>query len=168
MCSVHGATEWISLDATATCGSWISAGRCPSRRLPSTRRRSSTSESMCFRSARRTGVMRTASDGGDTWSRGQLFTLPCRVIRATWQHLASQSTGHLYGLIKRFVPDSRIFAFSRSDDVFFGILHSRFHEAWSLRTCSWHGVGNDPTYNSAGVFETFPFPEGLTPDIPAV
>jgi type II restriction/modification system DNA methylase subunit YeeA len=28
-------------------------------------------------------------------------------------------------------------------------------------------VGNDPTYNSVGVFETFPFPEGLTPNIPA-
>jgi type II restriction/modification system DNA methylase subunit YeeA len=71
-------------------------------------------------------------------------------------------------LDQSIVPDSRIFAFSRSDDVFLGILHSRFHEAWSLGTCSWHGVGNDPTYNSAGVFETFPFPEGLTPDIPAV
>jgi type II restriction/modification system DNA methylase subunit YeeA len=71
-------------------------------------------------------------------------------------------------LDQAIVPDSRIFAFSRSDDVFFGILQSRFHEAWSLGTCSWHGVGNDPTYNSAGVFETFPFPEGLTPDIPAV
>ncbi|MDG4875214.1 hypothetical protein P9273_08905 [Mesorhizobium sp. WSM4935] len=66
------------------------------------------------------------------------------------------------------LPDSRIFAFSRSDDVFFGILHSRFHEAWSLGTCSWHGVGNDPTYNSAGVFETFPFPAGLSPDVPAI
>jgi type II restriction/modification system DNA methylase subunit YeeA len=66
------------------------------------------------------------------------------------------------------LPDSRIFAFARSDEVFLGILHSRFHEAWSLGTCSWHGVGNDPTYNSAGVFETFPFPSGLTPDIPAV
>lgn len=65
------------------------------------------------------------------------------------------------------VPDSRAFAFMRSDDTFFGILHSRFHEAWTSRTCSWHGVGNDPTYNSAGVFETFPFPEGLTPNIPA-
>ncbi len=66
------------------------------------------------------------------------------------------------------VPDSRIFGFTRSDDVFFGIVHSRFHEVWSLGTCSWHGVGNDPTYNSAGVFETFPFPDGLTPDIPAI
>jgi type II restriction/modification system DNA methylase subunit YeeA len=28
-------------------------------------------------------------------------------------------------------------------------------------------VGNDPTYNRESVFETFPFPEGLTPNIPA-
>src|SRR5439155_16089734 len=32
---------------------------------------------------------------------------------------------------------------------------------------SWHGVGNDPTYNAQSCFETFPFPEGLTLDIPA-
>ena len=31
----------------------------------------------------------------------------------------------------------------------------------------WHGVGNDPQYTPSQGFETFPFPEGLTPDIPA-
>lgn len=36
------------------------------------------------------------------------------------------------------VPDSRLFVFAREDDAFFGMLHSRFHEQWSLRTCSWH------------------------------
>lgn len=41
------------------------------------------------------------------------------------------------------------------------------HELWSLRTASWHGVGNDPTYNTESCFETFPFPEGLTPNLPA-
>jgi type II restriction/modification system DNA methylase subunit YeeA len=30
-----------------------------------------------------------------------------------------------------------------------------------------HGVGNDPEYIHTRTFETFPFPEGLTPDIPA-
>jgi type II restriction/modification system DNA methylase subunit YeeA len=65
------------------------------------------------------------------------------------------------------VPDSRLYAIAREDDAAFGILHSRFHEAWSLVTCSWHGVGNDPTYNAHSCFETFPFPEGLTPDTPA-
>jgi type II restriction/modification system DNA methylase subunit YeeA len=28
-------------------------------------------------------------------------------------------------------------------------------------------VGNDPTYNAHSCFETFPFPAGLTPNIPA-
>ncbi len=56
------------------------------------------------------------------------------------------------------VPDSRLFAFARDDDYFFGVLHSRLHEVWSLATSSRHGVGNDPTYNNTTCFETFPFP----------
>jgi type II restriction/modification system DNA methylase subunit YeeA len=56
------------------------------------------------------------------------------------------------------VPDTRVYAFVRDDDYFFGVLHSRVHELWSLRTCSWHGVGNDPTYNNTTCFFTFPFP----------
>jgi type II restriction/modification system DNA methylase subunit YeeA len=65
------------------------------------------------------------------------------------------------------LPDRRLYAFARDDDVAFGLLHSRMHEVWSLATCSWHGVGNDPTYNNESCFETFAFPEGLTPNIPA-
>lgn len=65
------------------------------------------------------------------------------------------------------VPDSALIAIAREDDTTFGILHSRFHEAWSLRLCTWLGVGNDPRYTPTTTFETFPFPEGLTPNIPA-
>lgn len=65
------------------------------------------------------------------------------------------------------LPDSRLVVVARDDDVAFGVLSSRFHEAWSLATCSWHGVGNDPTYNAESCFETFPFPKGLTPDLSA-
>ena len=57
--------------------------------------------------------------------------------------------------------------FARDDDTTFGILHSKFHELWSLRMCTWLGVGNDPRYTPTTCFETFPFPEGLTPNIPA-
>ena len=53
--------------------------------------------------------------------------------------------------------------FVRADDTTFGILHSRFHELWSLRMCTWLGVGNDPRYTPTTCFETFPFPAGLTP-----
>jgi type II restriction/modification system DNA methylase subunit YeeA len=38
---------------------------------------------------------------------------------------------------------------------------------WSLRLGGWHGVGNDPQYTPRMGFETFPFPAGLSPTIPA-
>jgi type II restriction/modification system DNA methylase subunit YeeA len=65
------------------------------------------------------------------------------------------------------VPDSQLIVVARDDDTTFGILHSRFHEVWSLRMGTWLGVGNDPRYTPSTTFETFPFPDGLTPDIPA-
>ena len=65
------------------------------------------------------------------------------------------------------MPDSRLYAIARDDDTAFGILHSKFHAAWALAQASRHGVGNDPTYNNQTCFETFPFPHGLTLDLPA-
>jgi type II restriction/modification system DNA methylase subunit YeeA len=65
----------------------------------------------------------------------------------------------------QILPDSRVNAVAREDDVTFGILQSRYHEAWSIRLGGWHGVGNDPQYTPRMGFETFPFPEGLTPNI---
>lgn len=65
------------------------------------------------------------------------------------------------------VPDTALIAIGRDDDTTFGILHSRFHELWSLRMGTFLGVGNDPRYTPSTTFETFPFPEGLTPNIPA-
>ena len=56
---------------------------------------------------------------------------------------------------------------ARDDDTTFGILHSRFHELWSLRRGTWLGKGNDPRYTPTTIFETFPFPAGLTPNVPA-
>ena len=56
------------------------------------------------------------------------------------------------------LPDHKLYVFCRSDDYFFGVLHSRIHETWTLHTCSWHGVGNDPVYKGKDCFETFPLP----------
>lgn len=70
-------------------------------------------------------------------------------------------------LDKATLPDSRLAVIARHDDTTFGILHSKYHELWSLRLGGWHGVGNDPQYTPSLGFETFPFPEGLTPNIPA-
>ena len=64
-------------------------------------------------------------------------------------------------------PDSQLIVIARDDDTTFGIVHSRFHEAWSLRLGTWLGKGNDPRYTPTTTFETFPFPEGLSPDLSA-
>ena len=60
-----------------------------------------------------------------------------------------------------------VYSIARDDDTSFGILHSRFHELWALRMGTFLGKGNDPRYTPSTTFETFPFPEGLTPDISA-
>ncbi len=63
------------------------------------------------------------------------------------------------------LPDSATFAVARDDEVTFGILHSKFHEMWSLRMGT--SLEDRPRYTPTSTFETFPFPLGLTPDIPA-
>lgn len=68
---------------------------------------------------------------------------------------------------KNVIPDGALSAIARDDDVSFGILHSRFHEVWALAMGTSLGVGNDPRYTPTSTFETFPFPDGLTPDRPA-
>lgn len=65
------------------------------------------------------------------------------------------------------VADNAVVVIARSDDTTFGIVHSRFHEIWSLRRGTFLGVGNDPRYTPTTSFSTFAFPEGLTPDLPA-
>lgn len=65
------------------------------------------------------------------------------------------------------ICDSTCVVIARDDDTTFGVLHSRFHELWSLRMGTFLGKGNDPRYTPTTTFETFPFPQGLTPDIPA-
>ncbi len=58
-------------------------------------------------------------------------------------------------------PDQALFAFARSDDVTFGILHSRFHEIWALRLGT--SLEDRPRYTPSTCFDTFPFPESFTP-----
>ncbi len=67
----------------------------------------------------------------------------------------------------RICPDHQLIVIARDDDTTFGVLHSRFHEIWSLRLGTSLGKGNDPRYTPSTTFATFPFPSGLTPDIAA-
>ena len=66
---------------------------------------------------------------------------------------------------KPILPDAQLMVTLRDDDTAFGILHSRYHEIWSLRLGS--SLEDRPRYTPSTTFETFPFPAGLTPNIAA-
>ena len=59
------------------------------------------------------------------------------------------------------LSDQMLLVTARADDTTFGILHSRFHELWSLRMGT--SLEDRPRYTPTTTFETFPFPAGLTP-----
>ncbi|NDW45694.1 class I SAM-dependent DNA methyltransferase [Ruegeria sp. PrR005] len=65
------------------------------------------------------------------------------------------------------LPGHKLYAIARSDDTAFGVLSSTFHELWSVSLGSKHGAGNDHRYTTSTTFETFPFPQGLTPNMSA-
>jgi hypothetical protein len=62
------------------------------------------------------------------------------------------------------LPDKNLIVIARDDDLMFGILQSRFHELWSLRKGS--DLQDRPRYTHTTTFATFPFPDGMTPDLP--
>lgn len=63
----------------------------------------------------------------------------------------------------RICPDHQLIVIARDDDTTFGVLHSRFHELWSLRLGT--SLEDRPRYTPSTTFATYPFPEGLTPDV---
>ena len=72
------------------------------------------------------------------------------------------SKHRLFAWLKSSVlPDQMLLTTARADDTTFGILHSRFHELWSLRLGT--SLEDRPRYTPTTTFETFPFPEGMTP-----
>ncbi len=74
-------------------------------------------------------------------------------------------------MLFRFLPRDAVFSgsvFVIASDEFavFGILSSRFHEVWARAQGNRLGAGNQGRYNATRTFQTFPFPDGLTLDLP--
>jgi len=60
------------------------------------------------------------------------------------------------------LPDCQLIVFARSDDYFFGFLHSRFHEVWALsQGTQVREKESGFRYTPSSCFETFPFPPGV-------
>lgn len=91
-----------------------------------------------------------------------------RSIEALQRYLVTAETAQhriFVWLSYPVLPDKNLVVIAKDDDTTFGILHSRFHERWALSIGS--SLEDRPRYTSSTTFDTFPFPEGLTPDIPA-
>jgi len=54
------------------------------------------------------------------------------------------------------LANNSTFVFARSDDYFFGVLHSKIHEVWALALGT--QLETRPRYTSTTCFKTFPFP----------
>jgi len=94
----------------------------------------------------------------------------CRALREVQRFIVTPTVAkhRVFAFLRHpILADHQLIAIARDDDVSFGLLQSRAHEIWALRLGTWLGVGNDPRYTPSTTFETFPFPQGLTPNIPA-
>jgi type II restriction/modification system DNA methylase subunit YeeA len=62
-------------------------------------------------------------------------------------------------LVQPILPDHKLVVIARSDDAFFGILHSRFHEIWAKRVGTQNRERKSGlNYNVQSSFESFSFP----------
>jgi hypothetical protein len=62
------------------------------------------------------------------------------------------------------LPSGSLVVFARADELFLGVLESRFHKLWASETHN--PLENRPRYRIGHSFESFPFPTGLSPDRP--
>lgn len=98
------------------------------------------------------------------WPRPEMFTalngLPryISITRVSKHHLCVWTQAAV-------TPGDALVVVARDDDTTIGVLQSRIHEVWSLRQGT--ALEDRPRYTHTTCFETFPFPEGLTPDTPA-
>jgi hypothetical protein len=89
----------------------------------------------------------------NTETRGFLANLPHYIATVeTTKHRVFQF------LDASILPDNKLVAIGLSDGFSLGVLTSRFHVQWAMRTGGWLGMGNDSVYVKSRCFDPFPFP----------
>ena len=113
-------------------------------------------------------TQRAASTRETTYKHWWLMARPIPAMRAALVGLPRYIATPTVAKHRLFVwmhagilADHQLIVTARADDTTFGILHSRFHELWSLRLGT--SLEDRPRYTPTTCFETFPFPAGLTP-----
>jgi type II restriction/modification system DNA methylase subunit YeeA len=93
------------------------------------------------------------------WIHGESRPGLRAAIAPLQRYLATAQTAKyrlLVWLDRSILPDCQLIVFAREDDYFFGVLHSRGHEVWSLRMGT--SLEDRPRYTPTTCFETFPLP----------
>ncbi|MER2536648.1 MAG: DNA methyltransferase, partial [Rhizobiaceae bacterium] len=105
---------------------------------------------------------RDAQEYADKW---WLFCKPRQELRDFISNLSRfivtvQTAKHrvLQFMDIELMPDQKLIVFGLDDGYSLGILSARIHIIWTLKTCGWQGVGNDPVYVKTKSFDPFPFP----------
>jgi hypothetical protein len=95
-----------------------------------------------------------------------IFGEPRASYRQVWksvdQYIATTRTAKFrvfQFLPSNFISESGIVMIFLDDPYYLGVLSSNPHIIWATAAGGWMGVGNDPVYNHARCFYTFPFPD---------
>jgi hypothetical protein len=94
------------------------------------------------------------------WIHGEVNNSFRKAVQNLPRYLATcQTAKHRFFVwqITVVLPAQTVIAFARSDDYFFGVLHSRLHEVWALKLGT--RLETRPRYTPTSCFETFPLPE---------
>ncbi|MBS7544360.1 class I SAM-dependent DNA methyltransferase [Ancylobacter oerskovii] len=60
------------------------------------------------------------------------------------------------------LPDNMLVVIASGEAFHLGVLSSKVHVTWALRTGGRQGVGNDPRYSKSRCFDPFPFPDATS------
>lgn len=94
--------------------------------------------------------------------RPELYRAIARGTRVVVRALTSKHFAFTF-LPRGYVYDQTLLIWVEGSSSNFAALSSRAHEVWSLTMGG--TLKNDPRYNLEGCFETFPFPESMSPGL---
>ncbi|OGT04093.1 MAG: DNA methyltransferase [Gallionellales bacterium RBG_16_57_15] len=100
------------------------------------------------------------------WRHGEARPAMRKALSGLGRYIAtSEKSKHRFfvWLNEQIAPDNRLVVIARNDDATFGVLSSRIHVCWALAVGS--TLEDRPAYATTTCFETFPFPEGMTPNL---
>lgn len=95
-----------------------------------------------------------------SWGRAELLTELAKVPR--YLACSRVTKRPIFTFVDTMIhPGDALQVFALADDYSFGILQSAAHYQWFHAKCS--NMKSDPRYTSESVFDTFPWPQGVSP-----